>query len=43
MRAIVRKLRRRLGDDAGSPAYIFTKSRVGYRMAKGEVPEQNEV
>ena len=36
MRTIVRKLRRKLGDDAGDPTYIFTESRVGYRMAKGE-------
>ena len=38
MRTIVRKLRRKLGDDAGSPTYIFTEPRVGYRMAKGEAP-----
>ena len=36
MRTIVRKLRRKLGDDAGNPTYIFTEPRVGYRMAKGE-------
>ena len=36
MRTIVRKLRRKLGDDAGSPTYIFTETRVGYRMPKGE-------
>ena len=36
MRTIVRKLRRKLDDDAGDPTYIFTESRVGYRMAKGE-------
>ena len=34
--AIVKKLRRKLGDDAKSPRYIFTESRVGYRMAKPE-------
>ena len=34
MRTIVRKLRRKLGDDAGNPTYIFTEPRVGYRMAK---------
>ena len=34
LRAFVKKLRRKLGDDAGSPAYIFTEPRVGYRMAK---------
>ena len=36
MRTIVSKLRRKLGDDADSPTYIFTESRVGYRMPKGE-------
>ena len=35
MRAIVKRLRRKLGDDADDPAYIFTKRRVGYRMPKG--------
>ena len=32
--AFVRRLRSKLGDDAGSPAYIFTEPRVGYRMPK---------
>ena len=36
VREVVKRLRRKLGDDAGSPAYIFTEPRVGYRMAKGE-------
>ena len=36
MRTIVNKLRRKLGEDAGSPAPIFTEPRVGYRMPKGE-------
>ena len=36
MRTIVRKLRRKLGDDAANPAYIFTEPRVGYRMPRGE-------
>ena len=35
VRAYVKRLRRKLGDDANSPAYIFTEPRVGYRMAKG--------
>ena len=39
MRTIVSSLRRKLGDDADSPTYIFTEPRVGYRMAKGETPE----
>ncbi len=36
MRTIVSKLRRKLGDDADNPTYIFTEPRVGYRMPKGE-------
>ena len=36
MRTIVSKLRRKLGDDADNPAYIFTEPRVGYRMPKGQ-------
>ena len=35
MRTIVRKLRHKLGDDAGNSTYIFTEHRVGYRMQKG--------
>ena len=38
MRSAVRSLRRKLGDDANNPIYIFTEPRVGYRMAKGESP-----
>ena len=36
LRAFVKVLRRKLGDDAKSPTYIFTEHRVGYRMAKPE-------
>ena len=36
MRTIVSSLRRKLGDDADNPTYIFTEPRVGYRMPKGE-------
>ena len=36
MRTIVSKLRRKLGDDADSPTYIFTEPRVGYQMPQGE-------
>ena len=36
MRTIVSSLRRKLGDDADSPTYIFTEPRVGYRMPRGE-------
>ena len=35
MRTIVNKLRRKLGDAADNPTYIFTEPRVGYRMPKG--------
>ena len=39
MRTIVSKLRRKLGDDADNPTYIFTEPRVGYRMPRWETPE----
>ena len=32
--AFVKRLRRKLGDDAASPRYIFSEPRVGYRMPK---------
>ena len=35
LRAIIRKLRVKLGDDVRNPRYIFTETRVGYRMATG--------
>ena len=35
IRPIVRNLRLKLDDDADSPTYIFTHTRVGYRMPKG--------
>ena len=38
LRTIVRKLRRKLGDDADIPKYIFTEPRVGYGMPEGEEP-----
>ena len=34
LRAFVKSLRRKLGDDAGNPSYIFTEPGVGYRMAQ---------
>ena len=34
LRSAVRNLRRKLGDDANDPSYIFTEPRVGYRMDK---------
>ena len=33
VRAFVKKLRRKLGDDAAQPAYILNERGVGYRMA----------
>ena len=32
VRAFVKKLRRKLGDEAASPTYIYTERQVGYRM-----------
>ena len=40
IRTPVRKLRRKLDDDADSPTYIFTELRVGYRMPEGQEPGQ---
>ena len=42
MRAIVRRLRRMLSDDADDPAYIFTKRNVGYWMEKEKTRGQGE-
>ena len=36
LRAFVKVLRRKLGDDVSNPRFIFTEHRVGYRMAKPE-------
>ena len=36
VRAFIKKLRQKLGDDANNPTYILTEPRVGYRMAKPE-------
>ncbi len=35
LRTAVKNLRHKLGDHAGSPRYIFTEPRVGYRMPAG--------
>ncbi len=40
MRTIVSKLRRKLGDAADNPTYIFTEPRIGYRMPRGETPDE---
>ena len=38
VRTVIHTLRSRLGDDADAPTYIFTLSRVGYRMPRGDAP-----
>ena len=44
VRAYVRRLRRKLGESAGNPRYIFSEPRAGYRLGKlaegteGEAP-----
>ncbi len=38
VRDVVKRLRRKLGDDARDPTYIFTKPRAGYRLATNEAP-----
>ena len=40
VRNIVKRLRRKLGEDASHPAFVFAVPRVGYRMEKGKTPEQ---
>ncbi len=35
VRTVAQQLRRKLGDDADHPAYIFIEPRVGYRMEQG--------
>ena len=39
VRNVVKRLRRKLGDDAADPRYIVTEPRVGYRMAVEERKE----
>ena len=34
LRSYVRSLRRKLGDNARNPSYIFTEHGIGYRMAQ---------
>ena len=36
VRNIVKRLRRKLGDDADNPEYILTEPSVGYRMPEGK-------
>ena len=37
VRSVIKNLRRKLGDDAENPTYIFNEPRVGYRMPKETV------
>ena len=39
VRAFMKRVRRKLGDDATRPAYIFTEHGVGYRMPEPALPE----
>ena len=36
VRSVIKNVRRKLGDDADNPTYIFNEPRVGYRMPKPE-------
>ena len=38
VRAFIKKLRRKLGDDAANPAWIFNVRGVGYRMPRPGAP-----
>lgn len=42
VRTVVKRLRRKLGEEADSPRYIFSERGVGYRMEKGETRETDE-
>jgi two-component system KDP operon response regulator KdpE len=42
VRTIVRRLRRKLGDDADNPGYIFAEPSIGYRMERSEAQEPEE-
>ena len=42
VRNIVRRLRRKLGDDADNPGYIFAEPSVGYRMERSDGQEPEE-
>ena len=41
VRSFVKKVRRKLRDDAANPSYIITEPRVGYRMEKSEFPRSD--
>ena len=37
---LMRTMVSKLGDAPGTPTYIFTEPRVGYRMPKGEKQDE---
>ncbi len=39
VRTVVKRLRRKLGEEADRPRYIFSERGVGYRMVQGETKE----
>lgn len=39
IRSAIKSVRRKLGDDANAPTYIFNEPRVGYRLGNGEQAE----
>ena len=39
VRDVIRRLRRKLGDDASSPRHILTEPRVGYRLGEAREPD----
>ena len=39
VRTLVKQLRRKLGDEAEQPTYIFNVPRLGYRMPESEPAE----
>ena len=41
MRTAIKNLRRKLGDEVGSPRYVVTVPRVGYRMPRPDTTGQN--
>ncbi len=43
VRAYVKRLRSKLGEDAVSPRYIFAEPRIGYRMGEPETPGEETV
>ena len=39
LRSLLLRLRRKLGEDAGDPTWIFAVPQVGYRMAEADAPQ----